>query len=109
MMLGAERYIFAKTPNLPALLQTGDTVKVQYSGKLDNGKVFDSGDISFPLGAGHVIKGWDLGVNGMKVGEERKLVIPPAVSPALFSARRVPLLVHITSRHLITRIRTTAL
>ena len=42
-------------------------------------------------------------------GEERKLVIPPAVSPALFSARRVPLLVHITSRHLITRIRTTAL
>jgi FKBP-type peptidyl-prolyl cis-trans isomerase (trigger factor) len=90
-MLGAERYIFAKTPNLPALLQTGDTVKVQYSGKLDNGKVFDSGDISFPLGAGHVIKGWDIGVNGMKVGEERKLVIPPAVSPALFSARLLSL------------------
>ncbi len=38
-------------------LQTGDNVKVQYSGKLANGKVFDSGDISFPLGAGHVIKG----------------------------------------------------
>jgi FKBP-type peptidyl-prolyl cis-trans isomerase len=87
MLQGAERYIFAKT----ALLQTGDTVKVQYSGKLDNGKVFDSGDISFPLGAGHVIKGWDIGVNGMKVGEERKLVIPPAVSPALFSARLLSL------------------
>jgi hypothetical protein len=40
--------------------QAGDTVKVKYSGKLDNGKVFDSGDISFPLGAGHVIKGWDI-------------------------------------------------
>ena len=39
---------------------SGDTVKVQYSGKLANGEVFDSGDISFPLGQGHVIKGWDL-------------------------------------------------
>jgi hypothetical protein len=39
---------------------SGDTVKVQYSGKLANGQVFDSGDISFPLGQGHVIKGWDL-------------------------------------------------
>ena len=58
----------------------GKTVKVQYSGKLDNGKVFDSGDISFPLGAGHVIKGWDMGVAGMKVGGERKLVIPPALA-----------------------------
>ena len=58
----------------------GDNVKVQYSGKLANGKVFDSGDISFPLGAGHVIKGWDLGVNGMKVGEERKLVIPSSLA-----------------------------
>jgi hypothetical protein len=41
-------------------VQTGDNVKVHYSGKLDSGKVFDSGDISFPLGAGHVIKGWDI-------------------------------------------------
>jgi len=40
--------------------QTGDNVKVHYTGKLDSGKVFDSGDISFPLGAGHVIKGWDI-------------------------------------------------
>ena len=62
-----------------ATAATGDNVKVQYSGKLANGKVFDSGDISFPLGAGHVIKGWDLGVNGMKVGEERKLIIPASL------------------------------
>lgn len=43
-----------------ATAETGDNVKVQYSGKLASGKVFDSGDISFPLGAGHVIKGWDM-------------------------------------------------
>merc|ERR1712216_338176 len=63
-----------------AVAAAGDTVKVKYSGKLDNGKVFDSGDISFPLGAGHVIKGWDIGVDGMKVGEKRKLVIPPQLA-----------------------------
>merc|ERR1740130_781115 len=60
--------------------KNGDNVKVQYSGKLASGKVFDSGDISFPIGAGHVIKGWDMGVNGMKVGEERKLIIPSSLA-----------------------------
>jgi len=60
----------------------GDTVTVQYVGSLTNGKVFDAsrnhGDkgFSFALGAGQVIKGWDLGVAGMKVGGKRKLTIP---------------------------------
>ena len=65
------------TGELPA---AGMKCELEYTGKLDNGKVFDSGDISFPLGAGHVIKGWDMGVAGMKVGGERKLVIPPALA-----------------------------
>ena len=59
----------------------GQTVSVNYRGTLQNGKEFDSsygrGPFSFPLGAGRVIKGWDEGVAGMKVGGKRQLVIPP--------------------------------
>jgi peptidylprolyl isomerase/FKBP-type peptidyl-prolyl cis-trans isomerase FkpA len=67
----------------------GHTVVVHYTGWLfdeaapDNkGKKFDSsrdrGDpFSFPLGAGRVIKGWDQGVAGMKIGGQRTLIIPP--------------------------------
>jgi FKBP-type peptidyl-prolyl cis-trans isomerase len=60
----------------------GDTVEVHYTGWLTNGKKFDSSvdrgkPFSFRLGAGMVIKGWDEGVAGMKVGGKRKLMIPP--------------------------------
>ena len=59
----------------------GTKVSVNYKGTLDNGKEFDSsygrGPFEFSLGAGMVIKGWDEGVAGMKVGGKRKLVIPP--------------------------------
>lgn len=55
-----------------------DTVAVKYEGKLEDGYCFDSGKISFTLNAGEVIKGWDRGVNGMKVGGKRKIVCPPA-------------------------------
>jgi len=59
----------------------GKTASVHYSGWLENGKKFDSSvdrgqPFSFPLGAGRVIKGWDEGVQGMKVGGKRKLTIP---------------------------------
>ena len=60
----------------------GKTVDVHYTGWLTNGTKFDSSKdrkqpFSFPLGAGRVIKGWDQGVAGMKVGGKRKLTIPP--------------------------------
>lgn len=62
--------------------KAGDTVSVHYVGRLENGKKFDAsrdhgGPFSFELGAGQVIKGWDQGIEGMKIGEARKLIIPP--------------------------------
>ncbi len=60
----------------------GKLVSVHYTGWLTDGKKFDSSKdrgqpFTFPLGGGRVIKGWDEGVAGMKVGGKRKLTIPP--------------------------------
>lgn len=60
----------------------GTTVVVHYTGKLTNGKVFDSSvdrgeSFSFQLGQGQVIQGWERGIVGMKEGGKRKLTIPP--------------------------------
>ncbi len=62
--------------------QVGETAIVHYTGWLKDGTKFDSSKdrgepFRFPLGAGRVIKGWDEGVVGMKIGGTRKLIIPP--------------------------------
>lgn len=64
-------------------IKNGQKASMLYTGKLDDGTIFDSTanrgnePFEFILGAGQVIAGWDEGVLGMKVGEERTLVIPP--------------------------------
>uniref|UniRef100_A0A0D9W5J1 peptidylprolyl isomerase n=1 Tax=Leersia perrieri TaxID=77586 RepID=A0A0D9W5J1_9ORYZ len=61
----------------------GKKVSVKYIGKLKNGKIFDSTvgrrAFDFRLGVGEVIKGWDIGINGMRVGDKRRLTIPPSM------------------------------
>lgn len=68
------------------IAKTGDTVSMNYTGRLENGTVFDSNvdpkfkhvqPFEFTLGSGQVIPGWDKGIVGMKVGEKKTLTIPP--------------------------------
>ncbi len=70
------------TEGTGALAETGKKVEVHYTGKLTDGSVFDSSltrgkPFSFTLGEGQVIKGWEEGILGMRVGEKRILTIPP--------------------------------
>ena len=72
--------------------KSGHTVSVHYTGWLTSGKKFESSldrgqPFEFKLGAGQVIKGWDQGVAGMKVGAKRKLTIPPELG---YGARGFP-------------------
>ncbi len=73
------------TPGKGASPKTGQTVKVHYTGWLENGKKFDSSvdrgqPFEFTIGVGQVIKGWDEGVSTMKMGGKRKLIIPSALA-----------------------------
>ena len=82
-MLGGLEYWDIKE-GTGAVAKAGDTVKVHYTGWLTNGKKFDSSvdrgqPFGFKLGAGQVIKGWDEGVAGMKVGGKRTLIIPSSL------------------------------
>lgn len=63
------------------MVKAGKRVSVRYTGRLTNGKIFDqtkgNKTFQFRFGVGEVIKGWDRGMEGMRVGDKRKLVVPP--------------------------------
>src|SRR5258706_15711727 len=72
--------------SMAEVAKKGDVVSVNYTGRLEDGTVFDSNvdpkfhhvePFVFTLGAGQVIPGWDKGIVGMKVGEKKTLTIPP--------------------------------
>jgi FKBP-type peptidyl-prolyl cis-trans isomerase len=83
-----ENSVTENTANTSAeVAKVGDTVSMNYTGRLENGTVFDSNvdpkfkhvePFVFNLGAGQVIAGWDKGIVGMKVGEKKTLTIAPA-------------------------------
>lgn len=78
-----------------AQAQPGDELTVHYVGRLQNGQIFDSSrerdePISFTLGNGEVITGWDLGLQGMRVGETRMLTIPPQMAYGAEGAGPIP-------------------
>lgn len=74
---------------------SGSYVTVHYVGKLTNGTKFDSSrdrnrPFEFNLGAGEVVKGWDKGVKGMRVGGKRKLIIPPELGYGSKTVGNIP-------------------
>lgn len=73
---------------------SGKKVSVRYIGKLKNGTIFDSNisgrPFEFRLGIGQVIKGWDIGVNGMRVGDKRRLTIPPSMGYGSQKVGKIP-------------------
>lgn len=73
----------------------GDQVTVHYDGRLTNGEMFDSSrergqPFTFTLGAGQVIKGWDMGLLGMKRGDIRRLTIPPSLGYGFREVGSIP-------------------
>lgn len=85
-------FLITQNPMEAQTAQNGDVVEVHYTGKLTDGTVFDSSisrgePISFTLGAGQVIPGWDQGILGMTVGEKKTLTIPPELA---YGERGVP-------------------
>ena len=85
MLFGQQTEASIVETNNQTIAEAGMQVAVHYQGRLEDGTVFDDSHkrgepISFTLGKGQVIKGWDQGIAGMKVGEKRTLTIPPELA-----------------------------
>jgi FKBP-type peptidyl-prolyl cis-trans isomerase len=76
-------------------LKPGNSAKVHYVGTLENGEVFDSSreknkPAIFPIGSGSMIKGWEEAMPGMRIGEIRKMTVPPALGYGAAGQGKVP-------------------
>ncbi|XP_015696517.1 peptidyl-prolyl cis-trans isomerase FKBP53-like isoform X2 [Oryza brachyantha] len=83
------------TGNLDAeMASNGSKVYIKYVGTLQDGKIVESNigekPCKFKLGAGKVIRGWDVGISGMRVGDKRKLTIPPSMCYGSKAVGEVP-------------------
>ena len=92
---GAPQMTILKEGTGETVSKAGDTLGVLYAGYLENGEVFDSNvssgqNFEFTLGAGQVISGWEIGLMGMKVGEVRRLILPPAFAYGSSSVGPIP-------------------
>jgi FKBP-type peptidyl-prolyl cis-trans isomerase len=89
---GLQYVILIPGTGAPAL--PGHQVTVNYTGRLTDGTVFDTSvghtPFTFMLGMSQVIPGWDMGVAGMKVGEKRKLIIPPNLAYGSSGTGNIP-------------------
>ena len=78
-----------------ATATVGKLVSAHYAGRFPDGKAFDSSydagvPIDFLLGTGKVIKGWDIGIEGMRVGGKRRLTIPPELAYGALGGGPIP-------------------
>ena len=88
------KYIITKAGN-GAKPARGQLVKVHYTGKLEDGRVFDSSiprgePFEFPVGMGRVVKGWDEGILMMSKGERRTLIVPPSLGYGMEGRGPIP-------------------
>lgn len=85
---------FSKVADCDEKSRNGDILHINYTGTLLDGTVFDSSKerdpLTFTLGAGQVIKGWEKGILGMCVGEVRKLQIPPELGYGSSAVGKIP-------------------
>jgi peptidylprolyl isomerase len=86
-------FILAISGCTSSAVESGDTVSVLYTGSLQDGTVFDSNvdgePLTFVVGAGQMIAGFDSGVRGLAVGEERAILVPPAMGYGMHDETKV--------------------
>jgi FKBP-type peptidyl-prolyl cis-trans isomerase FkpA len=83
-------YVLDVTVGTGAVAAVGNRATVRYTGWLENGDQFDSGTYTFRLGQREAIDGFDEGVTGMRVGGERRIVIPPSLGYGELGSGRIP-------------------
>ena len=84
------RYIVTKANPMGAALKAGQNINVNYGGTFLSGKSFDSGNFSFVLGAGRVVKGFDEGIAKMRVGEKAIIIFPSTLGYGSSGSGSIP-------------------